>query len=100
MSPDFFSPGFLFSFLLATAYGAGFHLLFGGRLAKLVLYLLAAWLGFAIGQWVGGLLDLNILKVGPIHTLFASLGSWLALLLSHWLGKDRPGAVVNKAKEL
>jgi uncharacterized membrane protein YjjP (DUF1212 family) len=81
MIRELVSPGLVFSFLLATAYGAGFHLLFGGRLAKLVLYLLASW--------VGGILGLSILDVGPVHTFSASLGAWLALLLSHWLGKER-----------
>lgn len=89
MIRELVSPGLVFSFLLATAYGAGFHLLFGGRLAKLVLYLLASWMGFALGQWVGGILGLSILDVGPVHTFSASLGAWLALLLSHWLGKER-----------
>jgi len=86
------APGLIFALLLATAYGAGFHLLFGGRPAKLVLYLLASWMGFALGQWVGGNLGLNILDVGPVHTFSASLGAWLALVLSHWLGKERASA--------
>ena len=89
MIQELASPGLVFSLLLATAYGAGFHLLFGGRLAKLVLYLLASWMGFALGQWVGGILGLGILDVGPVHAFTASLGAWLALLLSHWLGKER-----------
>ena len=86
---DQLSPGFIFAFLLATAYGAGFHLLFGGGLRKLALYLLAAWMGFALGQWVSATAGLALLDVGPVHTFTASLGSWLALLLSHWLGKER-----------
>ena len=86
---ELFSPGFLFAFILATAYGAGFHLLFGGSTRKLALYLVAAWMGFALGQWVSATIDLALLDVGPIHTFTASLGSWLALLLSHWLGKER-----------
>ena len=86
---ELFSPGFLFSFLLATAYGTGFHLLFGGDLRKLALFLLAAWMGFALGQWVSAATGLPLLDVGPVHAFTASLGSWLALLLSHWLGKER-----------
>jgi hypothetical protein len=92
MIPEWASPGLVFAALLATAYGAGFHLLFGGRLAKLVLYLLAAWMGFALGQWVGGILGLAILDVGPVHAFTASLGAWLALFLTHWLSKERTPA--------
>jgi hypothetical protein len=90
MSVDFLSPGFMFAFLLATAYGAGFHLLFGGSVRKLTLYLGAAWIGFALGHWAGATFDLSMMDVGPVHTFTASLGSWLALVLSHWLGKERP----------
>jgi hypothetical protein len=94
------SPGLVFALLLATGYGAGFHLLFGGRAAKLVLYLLASWMGFALGQWVGGILGLEILDVGPVHTFSASLGAWLALVLSHWLGKGRSPSSVKGQEQL
>lgn len=94
------SPGIVFAFLLATAYGAGFHLLFGGPLRKLVLYLLAGWLGFALGQWVGATLGLSILDIGPVHTFTASLGSWVALFASQWLSKERPSGTDNDAPAL
>ncbi len=90
MSLEQLSPGFMFAFLLSTAYGAGFHLLFGGSVRKLALYLGAAWLGFALGQWAGAVFDLSVLDVGPVHAFAGSLGSWLALVFSHWLGKERP----------
>ena len=90
MRLDLLSPGFMFSFLLATAYGAGFHLLFGGGVRKLALYLGAAWIGFAVGQWASAAFNLSLMDVGPVHAFTASLGSWLALVLSHWLGKERP----------
>ena len=85
-----FSPGFMFAFLLSTAYGAGFHLIFGGRLLKLGLYLMASWMGFILGQWAAASLNISVLDIGPVHAFFASLGSWLALLLSHWLARERP----------
>lgn len=89
MDLDHFSPGLLFSFLLATAYGLGFHLVFGGPVRKLLLYLASGWMGFAIGQWVGTALNFELLNIGPIHAFSASLGAWLALVLTHWLGKER-----------
>ncbi len=72
-------------FLLATAYGAGFHLLIGGPAKQILVYMLAAWLGFAVGHFVGDFLNIGFLKLGALHLLTASLGSWLSLILSWWL---------------
>ncbi len=77
--------GFVLGFLLATAYGAGFHLIIGGPAKRIIIYVLASWLGFAIGHFVGDLLNIEFLKLGALHLLAASLGSWLALILSWWL---------------
>ncbi|MBE2201764.1 MAG: hypothetical protein IAE79_24350 [Anaerolinea sp.] len=72
-------------FLLASAYGAGFHLLLGGPARHILLYVLTAWLGFAIGHFLGDLLNIELLKLGALHLLSASIGSWLALITSRWL---------------
>lgn len=72
-------------FLLATAYGAGFHLLIGGPARRILLYLLAAWIGFTIGHFLGDLLDISFLKLGALHLFSASLGAWIALIGSWWL---------------
>lgn len=77
--------GLVLGFLLATAYGAGFHLLLGGPARRIILYLLAAWIGFALGHVTGDLLDLEMLKLGALHLLTASLGAWTALIASWWL---------------
>jgi hypothetical protein len=73
------------SFLLATAYGAAFHLIFGGPARRILLYLLAAWLGFTIGHILGEWFNIRFLTLGVVNLLSASLGAWLALLLSRWL---------------
>lgn len=77
--------GLVFGFLLATIYGALFHLLFGGPLKRILFYLFAAWSGFLVGQFVGDILNFEILKLGKIHLVSASLGAWLLLLLTWWL---------------
>ncbi len=79
------SPPFVLSLLLSTAYGAGFHLVFGGNRARLLLYLLTGWLGFALGHLVGGALGITALDIGAVHTLPATLGSWVALITARWL---------------
>lgn len=74
------SPAVTFAFILATIYGAAFHLLVGGDLRRLALYLLAAWLGFALGNLIGHLLGIEMLSIGPLRTLAATAGAWTALV--------------------
>lgn len=76
--------GLILGFLLATAYGAGFHLILGGPARRIVLYTLASWIGFALGHFLGDLLNIAILKLGAVHLFSASLGAWIALI-SGWL---------------
>lgn len=72
-------------FLLATAYGAGFHVLLGGPSRRIILYLIAAWLGFSLGHILGDLLNIELFKLGALHLFTASVGAWTALILSWWL---------------
>lgn len=76
---------FILGFLVATFYGAAFHLLVGGRLPAIPVYLGAAWIGFLLGHFMGDLLGIDILRLGVLQLLSASIGSWLLLLFSRWL---------------
>ena len=59
--------GVIFAFLISTAYGAGFHLLVGGRLVMVPIYLICAWLGFAIGHFVGEWFGVTLLRLGIVQ---------------------------------
>ncbi len=72
-------------FLLSTAYGAAFHLLLGGPARRILLYVLASWMGFALGHFLGDLLNIALFKLGALYLFSASLGSWIALIASWWL---------------
>lgn len=76
--------GLILGFLLSTAYGAAFHLILGGSVRRMLLYLLAGWFGFALGHALGDWFHVEILKLGAINLLSASAGAWLALVGS-WL---------------
>lgn len=81
--------GLVLGFLLASIYGAAFHLVFGGPIKHILVYLVAAWLGFFIGQFIGDFMNFEVLKLGKIHLASASLGAWLLLLAAWWLiGQD------------
>jgi uncharacterized membrane protein YeaQ/YmgE (transglycosylase-associated protein family) len=72
---------------LATLYGAAFHFIVGGGTRRLALYLMAGWLGFAVGQLLGGAFNVTLLSIGTIHMVAASLGALVALLLARLLAK-------------
>lgn len=87
------SSAIILGFLLATAYGAAFHIILGGPAKRIPLYLAASWFGFALGQVIGDFLNVDFLMVGAVHLFSASLGSWACLFLSRWLAgplPDRP----------
>ena len=81
--------GIVLGFLLATIYGAAFHLFVGGPPRRIILYVIASWVGFTIGHIVGDLLSIDILKLGAVHLLSASVGAWIALILSWFLERSR-----------
>ena len=81
--------GLVLGFLLATAYGAAFHFIMGGPARRIILYILTAWIGFAVGHFVGNFLNINLFTLGALHLFSASLGAWLALIVSWWFaGKE------------
>jgi len=79
------SPGLALAVILATTYGAAFHLWRGGGYGMLVRYLLAAWGGFVLGQLVGWLGGWELAMVGQVHVLEGTLGSGVLLVIIHWL---------------
>jgi hypothetical protein len=83
------SPSVGFGFILATLYGAVFHFIFGGDARRLALFLLAGWLGFALGHSFGVILGVNVFNIGPLRFFSATLGAWLALLAARFLTGNR-----------
>ncbi|MBN1563421.1 MAG: hypothetical protein JXA10_06265 [Anaerolineae bacterium] len=81
-------PSVIFSFMLATLYGAAFHLVSGGDARRLALFLLAAWLGFALGHAFGDMFGVTLMDIGPLHMLPATMGAWLALVVARVLTRQ------------
>ncbi|MBK8134467.1 MAG: hypothetical protein KA401_02085 [Anaerolineae bacterium] len=73
------SPGLIFAFVMATLYGALFHLVLGGDARRLALFLLAGWLGFALGHILGVVLGIEIFSLGGLRMLAATVGSFFTL---------------------
>lgn len=76
------SPAFTFAFILATICGAAFHLVVGGDIRWLALYLLIGWIGFALGHLVGVLLNISLLQIGVLRVFPAVSGAVLMLVLT------------------
>ena len=80
-----FSPPLVFSVVLASMYAVIFHLWRGKTVKDLLLYWLAALLGFGLGQLIGNSLGFDVLMIGQVHTVEATLISWLFLEVARWL---------------
>jgi uncharacterized membrane protein YeaQ/YmgE (transglycosylase-associated protein family) len=71
--------------IVATVYGAAFHLWQGGGPRRLALYLLAGWLGFALGHVIGEWLRIDLMRVGPLNLFSATVGAAVALVMARLL---------------
>jgi hypothetical protein len=80
-------PAILFGVVLSSAYGTAFHFWKGGSLNKLIYYVILAWLGFWLGNYVGGLIGWNFAAVGPINAGPATIASAVLLFFGEWLGR-------------
>lgn len=85
-------PSFVFAFMVATLFGSAFHLIVGGGARHLALYLLSGWIGFALGQSLGDLLGISVVRIGQINFVAASLGALLALIAARIFSSERPSS--------
>jgi hypothetical protein len=79
------SPALVLSIIMASAYGALFHLWKGEAAKDLLIYLAAGLVGFGLGQLAGSTLGLGIFMIGQVHVVEASLICWLILFIAKWL---------------
>jgi uncharacterized membrane protein YjjP (DUF1212 family) len=79
------SPPFVLSALVSTALAALFNLWQGGSARDLVLYLIAGWLGFTVGELLGDWIGLDVFMIGEVHVIEACLTCGLLLFLARWL---------------
>ena len=80
-------PALLLGMIVATLYGAAFHLWRGGSFGRLVMYILVAWFGFWAGQLIAQKMDWTFLSLGPLHLGLATILSLICLALVYWLSR-------------
>jgi len=83
------APNTTLAFILATLYGAAFHLIMGGDARRLALFLLSGWVGFTLGHLLGVAFEIDILNIGTLRIVSASLGAIIALVVAHVLTSNR-----------
>ena len=83
-------PTILLGIVISTLYGALFHLVRGGGLSRLFIYLVLSWVGFWSGQMIATQFNWSFMTIGSLHIGAATLGSLLLLLLGSWLTQSEP----------
>jgi hypothetical protein len=78
-------PAFILGCVIAGIFGAGFHLVTGGRLGRLISFLLVAEFSFWFGHVAGSILGWEFLSLGPICFGMAGLFSLIGLGLTAFL---------------
>lgn len=76
------SPALLLGLLLSTTYAALFHLWGGRNFRELLIYWLAAVVGFAAGQAIGALAQISLLQIGQLHVFSGTIGALAALVVA------------------
>lgn len=83
------SPAFTVGALLATLYGALVHLILGGDGRRLIATIIAAWVGFSLGQAIAQIMEVHVMGVGSLNLLSASIGALLAAVMTVFLSARR-----------
>jgi hypothetical protein len=84
-------PNLFLGWLLSSLMGLIFHILRGGRVSRMLLYLSTAWVSFFAGHFIGGLLGLDIWSYGTLHLFPALLATIIGLIAASILaGPEKP----------
>lgn len=78
-------PSLLFALVIASLYGMLYHLIRGGGLGRLLLFLIMAWAGFALGHLLGVWRGWVVIPLGELNLGLSTLGSLILLLLADWV---------------
>jgi hypothetical protein len=78
-------PSLLFALLIASLYGVLYHLIRGGGLGRLLLFLIFGWAGFALGHLLGLWRGWILIPLGELNLGLSTLGSLFLLALGDWV---------------
>ncbi len=78
-------PAFFLGCVLALIFGAVYHLIRGGGIGRLILYLIVSGFSFWFGHLVANITGMTFLSLGPIRTGLATHFSIAGLVTADWL---------------
>lgn len=84
------SPFLSMGFMIATLVGSLAHLILGGNGRRFFAFLIAAWVGFALGQGTGDIMAIDVLSIGPIKTFAGGLGAIIGVSTAAILASRQP----------
>ena len=73
-------PSMIFALLIASLYGALYHLIRGGGPGRVFSNLFFSWLGFALGHFVGVWQEWVLIPIGQLNFGLSTLGSLVVLV--------------------
>lgn len=77
------SPALALGAVLSTAFAALFHMWQRGNVPALRRFIVAAWLGFAGGHFLGDLAGFQWLQIGQLNVLAGTVGTVVVLLIAN-----------------
>ena len=80
-------PSILFGLIVALLIGGLFHLIRGGGIGRLLLYLALSAVGFAAGYFLGIWRGWSLFPVGPLDLGISIIGSLVFLGVGEWLSR-------------
>ena len=78
-------PSLILGGVIATLYGAAFHLIRGGGPGRLLVYIILSWIGFWSGQLIAERFSWGFIEIGSLHLGIASITSILLMIIGYWI---------------
>ena len=78
-------PSLIIGIVIASLYGAVFHLYRGCGVGHLLTYLIMALIGFWVGHFLGNMIGWIFFSLGPLRLGMATIGAAIMLLFGYWL---------------
>jgi hypothetical protein len=93
-------PSFFIGMVIATICGLLFHILRGGRLSRMFLYLSTAWVSFFAGQMVSEWISWRVLRYGSLNLLPNLFATFIGLLTANVLaGPDSESTPTHRGRK-